>query len=176
MLTNQLRSWNGFRKIIQMGRHEFFFWFFFFWCCLFPGRLLSRKIIAKRYFSVLKKFHFKKDLERVFFLLKQLFWLRAKSQHNESLWLKNPCYNYGDIADIAASLVIQTVKNLCAMQKTQIRFLGQEDPLEKGMVTHSSILAWKIPWTKEPGGYSPWGGKESDTTEWLSLTHHHTGH
>ena len=43
------------------------------------------------------------------------------------------------------------VKNLPTMQKTQVRFLGQEDPLEKGMATHSSILAWKIPWTEEPG-------------------------
>ena len=43
------------------------------------------------------------------------------------------------------------VKNLPAMQATQVRSLGQEDPLEKGMVTHSSILAWKIPWTEEPG-------------------------
>ena len=68
------------------------------------------------------------------------------------------------------------VKNLPAMQETQVRSLGQEDPLEKGMETHCSILAWRIPWTKEPGGYSPWGGKESNTTERLSLTHHHTGH
>jgi len=45
--------------------------------------------------------------------------------------------------------------------------LGQEDPLEKEMATHSSILAWRIPWTEEPGGYSPWGRKESDTTERL---------
>ena len=44
-----------------------------------------------------------------------------------------------------ASLVTQTVKNLPAMQKTQVQFLGQGDPLEKGMATHSSILAWKIP-------------------------------
>ena len=51
-----------------------------------------------------------------------------------------------------ASLVAQTIKNLPAMQKTQIRSLGQEDPLEKGMATHSSILAWEIPWTEEPGG------------------------
>ena len=65
--------------------------------------------------------------------------------------MKDPCYNYGDIADTAASLVVQTVKNLGAMQETQIRLLSQGDPLEKGMVTHSSILAWKIPWTKEPG-------------------------
>ena len=47
---------------------------------------------------------------------------------------------------------------------------GWEDPLEKGMATHSSILAWRIPWTEEPGGYGPWGHNESDTTERLSLT------
>ena len=50
------------------------------------------------------------------------------------------------------SLVAQMVKNLPAMQDTQVRSLGQEDPLEKEMATHSSILAWEIPWTEEPGG------------------------
>ena len=44
------------------------------------------------------------------------------------------------------------VKNMPAMQETQVQFLGLEDPLEKGMATHSSILAWRIPWTEEPGG------------------------
>ena len=44
------------------------------------------------------------------------------------------------------------VKNLPVMQETQVRSLGQEDPLEKGMATLSSILAWEIPWTEEPGG------------------------
>ena len=43
------------------------------------------------------------------------------------------------------------VKHLSTMQKTQVLFLGQEDPLEKGMATHSSIIAWRIPWTGEPG-------------------------
>ena len=51
-----------------------------------------------------------------------------------------------------ASLVAQTVKNLPAEQKTQACSLGMEDPLEKGMATHSNILAWRIPWTEEPGG------------------------
>ena len=46
----------------------------------------------------------------------------------------------------------QTVKSLPAMQETQVQFLGREDPLEKGMATHSSILVWRIPWTEEPGG------------------------
>ena len=60
----------------------------------------------------------------------------------------------------------QTVKRLPTMRETGIRSLGQEDPLEKEMATHSSILTWKIPWTEEPGGlYSPWGREELDTTE-----------
>ena len=50
-----------------------------------------------------------------------------------------------------ASLVAQTVKNLPATWVTWVRFLGWEDPLEKGVATHSSILAWRIPWTEEPG-------------------------
>ena len=48
-------------------------------------------------------------------------------------------------------MVARLVNNPPAMQETQASFLGQEDPLEKGMATHSSILAWRIPWTKEPG-------------------------
>ena len=66
------------------------------------------------------------------------------------------------------SLIAQSVKNLPAMQETWVRFLGWEDPLEKELAIHSSILAWKIPWTEEPGVLvccSPWGLKESDTTE-----------
>ena len=52
----------------------------------------------------------------------------------------------------SASLVAQTVKNLPAMQETQVRSLGWEDLQEEGMATHSSILAWRIPWTEEAGG------------------------
>ena len=57
------------------------------------------------------------------------------------------------------------VKNLPAMQETQVQPMNQEDPLEKGMATHTSLLAWRIPWTEEAGGYSPWGHKESDMTK-----------
>ena len=57
----------------------------------------------------------------------------------------------------SASLLTQTVKNLSAMQETQVQFLGQEDPLGNGMATHSSILAWIIPWTEEPGGLQSMG-------------------
>ena len=62
----------------------------------------------------------------------------------------------------------QWVKNPPAIQETQevwVQSLGQEDPLEEGMATHSSISAWRIPWTEESGGYSPWDHKESDMTE-----------
>ena len=59
----------------------------------------------------------------------------------------------------------QTVKNLPAMRKTQVRSLGQEDALERRMVTHSGILTWRIPWTEELAGYSQWGRKEGDRTE-----------
>ena len=65
----------------------------------------------------------------------------------------------------------QRVKNLSAMQENQVRFLGQEDPLEKGMATHSSILAWRIPWTEEPAGLQSMGSQrvgELDMTERLS--------
>ena len=59
------------------------------------------------------------------------------------------------------------VKRLPAVQETQVRSPGWEDPLEKAMATHSSILAWKIPWTEESGGLQSTGRKESDRTERL---------
>ena len=62
-------------------------------------------------------------------------------------------------------IIAQLVKNLPAMQETWIRFLGQEDPLEKEMATNSNILAWRIPSTQEPGGHSPLDHKELDMTE-----------
>ena len=86
----------------------------------------------------------------------------------------------------SASLVAQMVKNPPAMQETRVQSLGWEDSLEEGMVTHSRILAWRIPhgqrnpWTEErgqrteePADYSPWGRKESDMIERLSA---HTIH
>ena len=62
-------------------------------------------------------------------------------------------------------------KNLLAFQETCIQSLGREDPLEKGMATHSSNLAWRIPWTEEPGGLRSMGVTESDMTESLTLSH-----
>ena len=63
-----------------------------------------------------------------------------------------------------ASLIAQSVKSLPAVQDTRVQFLGQEDPLEKEMATHSSIFAWRIPWTEESGGLQSMGSQESDTT------------
>ena len=58
------------------------------------------------------------------------------------------------------------------MQETQIQYLGQEDPLEKEITTHSSILVWRIPWTEEPGGLQSMGLQELDTIEQLTLEQH----
>ena len=71
------------------------------------------------------------------------------------LHIKNVVFILGKInhtKTARASLVAQMVKNLPAMQETRVQSLGQEDPLEKGMANHSSILAWRIPWIVEPGG------------------------
>ena len=76
-----------------------------------------------------------------------------------------------------ASLVAQMAKRLPAMRETQVQSLGGEDPLEKALAIHSSTLAWKIPWTEEPVGYSHWVAK---SRTWLSdftftFTFFHTG-
>ena len=72
----------------------------------------------------------------------------------------------GHLCRLAGSVV----KNPPAKQEMQIRSLGQEDPLEKEMATHSGILAWEIPWTGDLVGYSRWSYKELDTTWWLKIT------
>ena len=58
-----------------------------------------------------------------------------------------------------ASLVAQTVKNLPAVQETRLQSLGWEDPLEKEMASHSGVLAWRMPWTEEPGGLQSIGSQ-----------------
>ena len=63
-----------------------------------------------------------------------------------------------------ASLVAQRLKHLPEMRETQVQSLGREDPLEKEMATHSSILAWRIPWTEKPDRLQSMGSQESDTT------------
>ena len=63
----------------------------------------------------------------------------------------------------------QTVENLPALQGTRVRSWRQEDPLQEGTATHSSVLAWRIPRTEEPGGTQSMGSQELDTTEWVTL-------
>ena len=72
--------------------------------------------------------------------------LRAREFHSIFVTFKGRIYLF------QASLVAQMVKYLPTVQETQVRSLSWEDPLEKRMATHSSILAWRIPWTEEPGG------------------------
>ena len=79
----------------------------------------------------------------------QVIFLSAKQRHFKGM----------------TSLVAQTVKHLLTMRETWVQSLGWEDLLDKGMATHSSILAWRIPWTEEPGGLQSIGHKEFDMTE-----------
>ena len=73
--------------------------------------------------------------------------------------------NKGRTATNTGNVSQTSVKNLSAMQETQVQSLGREDPLEKEMATPSSILTWKIPWTEEPDLLQSWGRKELDTPE-----------
>ena len=73
-------------------------------------------------------------------------------------------YLYTHTHTYGAFLMAQLVKNLPAMQETWVQPLGREDPVQKEMATHSSILPWEIPWTEEPGRLQSMGSQESDTT------------
>ena len=79
----------------------------------------------------------------------------------EKIYILSVCHEEGIVLWInkSAPLVAQTVKNLPAMQETWVQSLGQEAPLEEGMATHFSILAWRIPWTEEPGGLRSTGSQ-----------------
>ena len=80
---------------------------------------------------------------------------------------ENSCYLA--VTSLGSSLVSQMAKILLAMRETQVQSLGREDPLEKGMATHSSIFAWRISRTEELGDYSSWGLKELDMLEQQTL-------
>ena len=73
--------------------------------------------------------------------------------------LQSPLYFVGTLLYYMTSLVAQTVRRLPTMQETRVQSLGQEDLLEKEMATHSSILAWKIPWMEEPGRLQSMGSQ-----------------
>jgi len=108
------------------------------------------------------------------FCLSVFYWSRiVKWSVSESLWkelgehmytkLAGALVGHNDIIAVGFSGA-QSVKNLPAMQETQVWSLGQKDPLEKEMATHSSILAWEIPWTEKPGRLQSMGLQESDVT------------
>ena len=69
-------------------------------------------------------------------------------------------YGINEVINSRSSLGARIVKNLLAMQETQVPFLGWEDPLEKGTATHSSFFAWRIPWTEEPGRLQSMGSQK----------------
>ena len=79
------------------------------------------------------------------------------------------CFIYNNVYLLRGFLVAQMVKNQPAMQETRVWFLGQEDPREKGMATHSSILAWRIPWTEEPGRLQSMGSQRV-RHDWATFT------
>ena len=94
----------------------------------------------------------------------------------QEYWSGLPCSSPGDLPDpgiesASLSTLPEKPKTLTwqPLATKQVRFLGQEDPLEKEIATHSSILAWRIPWTEGLAGHSPWGLKESDTTKKLNM-------
>ena len=104
------------------------------------------------------------NVMHILHLDKYCFSKGCSNSHQESAHFFSPLpmMNFTNVFKCSwASLVAQLVKNLPAMWETRVRSLGWEDPLEKGKATHSSILAWRIPWIV----YSPWGQKELDTTE-----------
>ena len=90
---------------------------------------------------------------------------RRRGLVNSCSWSVKECWRNSPLPE--ATFVAQRLMSLPAMQEAWVWSLGREDPLEKEMATHSSTLAWRIPWMEEPSRYSPWGHKELDETEWL---------
>ena len=86
----------------------------------------------------------------------------AYNLHNPLLYIKS------SLGYLWASRWLSGLRIHLPMQETWVNSLGWEDPLEEEIATHSNIFAWRIPRTEEPGGYSPWDRKKSDTTESLS--------
>ena len=97
---------------------------------------------------------------------------------NSAVWLQSVCAHdcnvkqTNTIHNLSHLLLAQMVKNLPAMQGTQVRSLGWKDPLEKKMSTHSSILAWRIPWTEEPGRLQS-TGLQTVGHDWMTNTYRH---
>ena len=95
-------------------------------------------------------------------------WCRKESDTTEQLSPYFTSSEYSWLISFGTSLVAQMVKRLPAMLETQVRSLSREDPLEKEMATHSSILAWRIPWTEEPGRLPSMGSQRVEH-DWATL-------
>ena len=93
-----------------------------------------------------------------------LDFLKTNAKHRVPVFSSLIKKNFPNLLVVSTSLIAQSVKNLPAMQETWVRFLSQEDPLEKEMAIHSSIIAWEIPWTEEPGRLQSMGSQESGMT------------
>ena len=102
-------------------------------------------------------------------LVPQQNWTSKRNQEEGFVWICSQILLY-DFKAHALPLVAQRFKHLPVMWETQVRSLGQEDPLEKEMATHSSILAWRIPWTEEPGGLQSMGSQRVGH-DWATSLH-----
>ena len=148
--------------------------------------MTSKSLIPSRHKTVFKTVswrisHFNANIS----LFTHLFIYALVTEHllcsmNCFIFLTSPSHHfYWEIADIhhciswRASLVAQMVRNLPAMWETWVQSLGWEDPLEEHMATYSSILAWRIPWTKEPGGLQSMALQRVTVESQLSI-HNHT--
>ena len=100
------------------------------------------------------------------------WWDRMPWSYFLECWVLSQIFSLFSFIFIRASLVAQTVKHLSTMRETWVWFLGWEDPLEKEMATHSSTLAWKVPWTEEPDRLQSMGSQRVDTTERLHFHFH----
>ena len=118
-----------------------------------PHLLLEIYNLGKNFF---KLFFLKKKTFAFYFLTYEVSFMNFHALENYNLSLFGVLVS---LFGVLVSIVAQTVKNLPAMQETQVQSLGQEDPLEKDIATHSSILAWRIPWTKEPGRLQSMGSQ-----------------
>ena len=114
--------------------------------------------------------------------LEAYFWETQRAVGNRDYTLKGHTQNLScsgtqgwsnNLKGAWASLAAEMVKNLPPMQETWAQSLGWEDPLEEGMATHSSILAWRIPWTEEPGGLWSIGSQTASVRQRLKLLHAH---
>ena len=145
---------------------SFFLFFFFFWLCLTTCRILVPQPGIK-------------PMPLAGEVWSLIHWTAREVPRwhlNSTLMYILNIYFIIIRVKLRVPLVSQMVKNPPAVQETQVPSLGLEDPLERGMATHSSIPAWRIPWTEQSGRlYSSWGCKESDMAEWLTLSHFHTG-